>query len=287
MTASASEPVIRSAANPRYRALRQLLADARARRAGRRTVLEGQHLVAAWLARGGTVIDWAVGEAAPGEAALGEAAMNLPGAARLAPPMVLSRRLLEQTSDLPSAAPVLAIIEAPAPALPAAFDRDLVILDRIQDPSNVGAIIRTVAAAGHPTVVTTTGTAGCWSPKSLRAGMGGQFALAIYESIDWPSLRPRLRIPLAATVVRGGTPLGASDLRPPLAWWFGNEGEGISAADAGRAALRLTIEHSDGVESLNVTAAAAVCLFEQRRQRATSWIPQSPAHRGSRARDRT
>jgi TrmH family RNA methyltransferase len=262
MPAGGPATVIRSATNPRYRALRQLLTDARARKAGRRTVLEGQNLVSAWIARGGGVIDWAVGEAA-----VAELDSILPGAERLAPPMVLSRRLIEQLSDLPSAAPVLAIIEPPAPVLPAAFVRDLVILDRIQDPGNVGAIIRTVAAAGHPTVVTMQGTAGCWSPKSLRSGMGGQFALTIHEAVDWPSVRGRLRIPLVATVVRGGTPLAASDLRPPLAWWFGNEGEGIDAAAAAQAALRVTIEHSEGVESLNVTAAAAVCLFEQRRQR--------------------
>ncbi len=270
------DDIVRSAANPRYRALLQLLTDARARRAGGRTVLEGDHLVGSWLARGGALVEWAVAE---GHAAAATALLQ--SLAPVPPPLVLADRLLERASDLKSAAPVLAVIETPRPALPETLDEDLLILDRIQDPANVGAILRTAAAAGIGRVVTTAGTAACWSPKALRAGMGGQFALAIHESVDWASLQQRLRVPIVATVVRGGREPGSVDLRPPLAWWFGNEGEGIDDGARQRARLAITIDQASAVESLNVTAAAAICLFEQRRQRRTGGtaaaaVPASP-----------
>lgn len=257
--------VVRSASNPRYRGLLRLLDDARARRAAGRTVLEGEHLVSAWLARGGAIVEWAVAESSAAQVQARVARWR--EAARHVPPVVLADRLFLRASDLKSPSPVLAVIEPPTPPLPATLDGDLVILDRVQDPTNVGALVRTAAAAGIPRVVTTTGTAACWSPKCLRAGMGGQFAVAVHEGIDWAVLADRLRVPVAATVVRGGTPLTEADLRPSLAWWFGNEGEGIAPEDARRAALAVTIDQDPAVESLNVTAAAAVCLFEQRRQR--------------------
>ena len=272
-----ADAVIHSTANPRYRELRRLLDDARARKAAGRCVLEGEHLVGAWRARGGAVVEWIVreSEAATLIAAIdpsdtreaGGAGQRRPDPPTWPRPLRVADRLLAAASSLPSPAPVLAIIETPQAPLPARFDDDLVILDRLQDPANVGAILRTVAAAGLRRVVTTPGTAACWSPKALRAGMGGQFALAIHEGIELADLLARLDVPLVATVVHDGQPLDAADLRPPLAWWFGNEGEGIGRSDSVRARLRLQIDQSEAVESLNVAAAAAVCLFEQRRQR--------------------
>lgn len=262
--------VIRSAANPRYRSLRALIDDARARRRSGQSVLEGEHLVRAWLERGGPVVEWVVAEssARPLMAAFPAFARFLASRATgLAPPRILADRLLAQASSLPSPPPVLAIIETPQAALPATLDGDLVILDRLQDPANVGAVLRTIAAAGLSRVITTPGTAACWSPKALRAGMGGQFALTLHEGVDFEQILARLTVPLVATVAHGGKALAEADLRPALAWWLGNEGEGIAVADGARASLQLRIDQSTAVESLNVAAAAAVCLFEQRRQR--------------------
>ena len=266
MTGSGADTagVIRSGANPRYRALRRLLDDARARRDTGRSVLEGEHLVGAWRARGGAVVEWIVRES---DAASLVAAIERSAAPAWPRPLRVADRLLAAASTLPSPAPVMAIIETPQSALPARLAGDLVVLDRLQDPANVGAILRTVAAAGIGRVVATPGTAGCWSPKALRAGMGGQFALDIHEGVPLEALLPRLGVPLVATVAHGGQPLDEADLRPPLAWWLGNEGEGIGPAESARAGLRLRIDQSPAVESLNVAAAAAVCLFEQRRQR--------------------
>ena len=142
------------------------------------------------------------------------------------------------------------------------------MLDRVQDPGNVGAILRTAAAAGVQTLLTTPGTAACWAPKVLRAGMGGHFVLDIVENVAPEALQALAAyLPLAGTVLQGGQSLYGTDLRSPLAWVFGNEGEGIAPALQERLGLRLTIPQEAGVESLNVAASAAVCLFEQRRQR--------------------
>lgn len=265
MSEGPSDAVIRSAANPRYRDLRRLIDDARVRRTSGRTVLEGEHLVAAWRGAGGPVVDWIVRESAA--AAMLASMTRVAGQADWPRPLIVADRLLAAASSLPSPAPVLAIIATPAPPLPARIASDVVILDRLQDPANVGAVLRTVAAAGLGRVVTTPGTSACWSPKGLRAGMGGQFALQIHEGIELATLLPRLDVPLAATVVHEGRSIDQVDLRPALAWWFGNEGEGIVESGDIRARLRLRIDQSPAVESLNVAAAAAICLFEQRRQR--------------------
>ena len=183
--------------------------------------------------------------------------------------LVLDDRLFDQLDIMPSPSPLLAVVETPRPAPPASGpDHDLVILDRIQDPGNVGTILRTAAAAGLRTVLTTAGTAACWAPKVLRAGMGGHFVLDIHENLPLDQLKARVgALPLAGAVLQDGQSLYATDLRRPLAWVFGNEGEGIDPALQAQLGCRLTIPQDPGVESLNVAASAAVCLFEQRRQR--------------------
>lgn len=186
--------------------------------------------------------------------------------------LVLDDRLFDQLDIMPSPSPMLAVVETPRPALLASGpDHDLVILDRIQDPGNVGTILRTAAAAGIRTVLTTAGTAACWAPKVLRAGMGGHFVLDIHENIPLDQLKAQVgALPLAGTVLQDGQSLYATDLRQPLAWVFGNEGEGIDPELQAQLGCRLTIPQDPGVESLNVAASAAVCLFEQRRQRLAS-----------------
>ena len=120
-------------------------------------------------------------------------------------------------------------------------------------------------------MLTTAGTAACWAPKVLRAGMGGHFVLDIHENIPLEQLNARVgALPLAGTVLQDGQSLYDTDLRRPLAWVFGNEGEGIDPALQAQLGCRLTIPQDPGVESLNVAASAAVCLFEQRRQRLAS-----------------
>jgi TrmH family RNA methyltransferase len=133
-----------------------------------------------------------------------------------------------------------------------------VYLEGVQDPGNVGAIIRSAAAFGVGTVVLDRQCADPWSAKVLRAGQGGHFAVALRQTDD---LLAALSGRLICTVVEGGTPLRKANLSGRLAWAFGAEGAGLSAAVRAKAAERVTIPMASG-ESLNVAAAAAICLYE-------------------------
>jgi len=128
----------------------------------------------------------------------------------------------------------------------------------VQDPGNVGAIIRSAAAFGVGTVVLDRQCADPWSPKVLRAGQGGHFAIALRQTDD---LVAAISGRLICTVVQGGTPLPKANLSGRIAWAFGSEGAGLSAAVLAKAAERVTIPMAGG-ESLNVAAAAAICLYE-------------------------
>ena len=144
-----------------------------------------------------------------------------------------------------------------------------VFLDGIQDAGNVGAILRSAAAFGVDTAILGPGCADPWSPKVLRAAMGGHFALRLVEAHDLCAALDEFRGRLACAVPRGGAAPASLDLSGPLGWIFGAEGQGVSTAAAARAGLRVTIPLARGTESLNVAAAAAALLYERARQLST------------------
>ena len=141
-----------------------------------------------------------------------------------------------------------------------------VLLEAIQDPGNLGAMLRTAAAAGVDAVYLSKGCAEVWSPKALRAGMGAQFALALHEHADLTLIARELKS-LIATSLDAQQSLYDLDLSGPVAFVFGNEGAGLSPALLDTATHQVKIPMPGKVESLNVAAAAAVCLFECVRQR--------------------
>jgi TrmH family RNA methyltransferase len=278
-----SAPVVTSAANSRFKRIRSLIHSARERRREGASVLEGIHLVDTWLGgpEGGhrPVLELALAQ----RGLQSEEVAGIIARAAIEP-LVVQDRLFDSLATMPSPAPVLAVVKTPEPVLPPSLEQDTVVLDRIQDPGNVGAILRSVAAAGISRVITTPQTAWCWSPKVLRAAMGGHFSLSIHESQPWSGLAPLIRIPVAGAVAHGGTSLYQSSLDAPCVWVFGNEGEGLTEEIERGLDWRLTIPQAGSVESLNVAAAAAVCLFEQRRQRLywrSSGSPGSPGSPGS------
>jgi TrmH family RNA methyltransferase len=140
------------------------------------------------------------------------------------------------------------------------------VLDRLQDAGNVGTILRTAAAFGFTQCLALKGTAALWSGKVLRAGMGAHFALNLVELAGDAQL-DALRVPLIATSSHAQRALQEVDLPWPCAWVMGHEGQGVSSALEARCSLTLRIAQPGGEESLNVAAAAAVCLYESTRQR--------------------
>jgi TrmH family RNA methyltransferase len=140
------------------------------------------------------------------------------------------------------------------------------MLEDLQDPGNLGSILRTAAAAGVRQVFLSRHSVHCWSPRVLRAGMGAHFALAIYEQAELPALIGRFPGTVVATDARARRSLYELDLTGPVAFLFGNEGAGLSPVLARAAHVTAAIPIARGVESLNVAAAAAVALFERVRQ---------------------
>ena len=262
MTLPFDMPAIKSITsrdNPLLLRLRKLHRDPAAYRKLGTVWIEGEHLCAAFLQRGGVPLQAVVSESAWAQPALHAMA----GAA--ASVAVLPDALMAGLSALESPAPlgfVVAWQGAPAiaPLAPS------VVLDRVQDAGNVGTILRSAAAFGFTQIVAIKGTAALWSPKVLRAGMGAHFALHLIEGVDEAALAA-LELPLLATSSHAERALHDTVLPWPCAWLLGHEGQGVSQALLQRCSTTLRIAQPGGEESLNVAAAAAVCCYESVRQR--------------------
>lgn len=248
--------VLRSRDNARVRRWASLVRDATVRKRERRAMAEGPHLVAAALERGRRV------EAL----VLSESGLSRPEIARLVDtagmaPVMLADRLFSATFDVDTPQGVAAEISTD-PAAGAPRNGDVVFLEAVQDPGNVGAIIRSAAAFGAASVVVDGKCADPWSPKALRGGMGGHFGLEIRQC---RGLEEELRSfpgKVIAAVSAGGESLDRAQLDGPIGWLFGSEGAGLSPALAALAGQRVTIPIAAASESLNVAAAAAICLYE-------------------------
>ncbi len=243
--------LIRSRDNALLKDLRRLAQDNGAYRKQGRVWIEGDHLCRAALARG-----WQ-----PSLAVFSESFWPLaPAALAQAAPknIVIEDGLMAGISGLESAAPVAFVLEWSGAQ---AVDADLpsVVLDRVQDAGNVGSILRSAGAFGFAQVLAIKGTAALWSPKVLRAGMGAHFGLRLVEGLDADALAA-LRVPLVVTSSHQGEWLHQARLPWPCAWVMGHEGQGVDPALAARAAHAVRIAQPGGEESLNVAAAAAICL---------------------------
>ena len=147
------------------------------------------------------------------------------------------------------------------------------LLEGIQDPGNLGSLLRSAVAAGLKQAFLSKGCVFAWSPKVLRAGQGAHFFLDLHESAPLTAIAERFPGTVVATDPRAGASLFDADLSGRIAWIFGAEGGGVSPALAACAGLRLRIPMAGPAESLNVAAAAAICLFEQVRQTKSSPSP--------------
>jgi TrmH family RNA methyltransferase len=254
--------LISSREHPLFKQLKQLVQTNGQYHRGQAVCIEGVHLAQAWL-QTQRLPDYCITT----ESALADAEIVQIVAA--IPPqrcVLLSDALFRHLSQLTQGISIFFLITPPQWTFPEQLNQDCVILDRIQDPGNVGSILRSSAAAGIQWVFCLTGTAAVWSAKTLRAGMGAQFQLNIVERVELDTLLSQLAVPIMATMVNGTQNIYQTDLTQPLAWAFGNEGSGLTQALSERA-QGVAIPQSRQIESLNVAAAAAICLFETLRQR--------------------
>lgn len=247
---------IASRDNPRFKTWRQLVGDNTAYRKLGQVWLEGEHLCSAALARGVRLQSWVLSES--GWAQRSAALTTLEGEV-----WVLPDALFASLSELPSPGGVAGLLSLQDQPLLQAQAHTLV-LDRVQDAGNVGSMLRSAAAMGVTQVLALKGTAALWSPKVVRAGMGAHFALNLVEGLDVEGLAP-LQAPLVVTLPHQGPwlhELSASRALPyPCAWVLGHEGQGVQPALVKRSALSVRIAQPGGEESLNVAAAAAICLY--------------------------
>lgn len=253
---------ISSAHNDALKTLERLLGKPAERRRSGQLVLEGLHLVDAYLRAGHTLDSLYLREDALAHPEV-VALLGRVGAA--CDCATVSTQLLGKVSELTTPPEVVAVARIPQPM--AVTDPSCILLDDVQDPGNLGTLLRTAAAANVRSVFLSRGCADVWAGKTLRAGMGAQFALAIHERADLPAVLSAFDGRRLVTHLSGSVPLWQLDLRGPCAFVFGNEGAGVSDAVLAEAGDRVRIPMPGEAESLNVAAAAAVCLFERVRQR--------------------
>lgn len=260
--------VIRSRDNPLVKELRRLVQDGAAYRKAGRVWVEGEHLCEAAVLRGYKA-EVAVISEENQHLALTEYAQSA------IKTVVIAQSVMQSLSALESASGVGLVLSLPAAASVESELRS-VVLDRLQDPGNAGSILRSAAAFGFAQVIALKGSVALWSPKVLRAGMGAHFSLRIVEGAAIESLRS-LQTPLAVTSSHRGhflhelartEPLSKAQLAPQclrgtiadFSWIFGHEGQGVSAELEALAQTHVRIAQPGGQESLNVAAAAAICL---------------------------
>jgi TrmH family RNA methyltransferase len=253
---------ITSRDNALYKRLKALAASTHQQKKGGQALLEGFHLASAYLDIAGQPETCVVTEGALRH----DEAQAIVAGIDPERVVVLPDALFGQLSNVVHGVGMLLVVRKLEPALPERVQTSCVVLDGVQDAGNVGSILRSAAAAGVKQVFCAPGTAYAWSSKVLRSGMGAHFLLDVHEDVQADTLIERLAVPAAITDSHGPQALYDCDLSGPIAWVFGNEGAGVSTAWRAAVAHRLTIPQPGGMESLNVAAAAAICLFEQCRQ---------------------
>lgn len=268
--------LIQSRDNPFFKKLVKLAGSARQRGKENLTLLDGAHLLAAYLDAGLMPRHILLNAAALRDAEITALLGRLNGV----PVTQLDDRLFAELSELKTPTGILALIAMPQPGVTVVQSRFALLLEDIRDPGNLGSILRSAAAAGCDAVFLSGGCADAWSPRVLRAAMGGHFALRIYEQQNLADVanafcaQPSGGSPanrtagiLLATVLQATHSLYGCDLRGTVAFLIGNEGAGLSGDLLSLATQTITIPMPGKAESLNAAAAAAICLFEAVRQR--------------------
>jgi TrmH family RNA methyltransferase len=248
--------LISSRDNTIYKKLHRLADDARECRKQGRTLIDGPHLVAAYREQLGLPETLLLSESGTGR----EEIQRLVEAHADTEILVLKDALFKTLSGVDSPVGVAAVILIPQEPL-AFAGGSCVLLEGVQDAGNVGSIMRSSAAAGVHDIFLGIGCAGAWTPRVLRAAQGAHFRLRIREAFDLEQLLRAYKGKSLTTVVSGGMSLYEAPLSGDIAWLFGNEGRGVSSALSSLTSQTVTIPMAAESESLNVAAAAAICLF--------------------------
>lgn len=251
---------ITSRENPLLKSARKLVASSKERKKAGKTLLDGIHLVTAYYQAGGVPEALMVSTSAQDDP-------EIRGFLRTVPSdnfIILGDELFRDISTVDAPTGIVALIHIPQPA--EGKTDCCVLLEDVQDPGNLGSILRSAAAAGIGRIYLSSGCADAWSPKVLRAGMGAHFHLSIHENSDLVTVARNFPGQVVATTLGAEKTLFSLDLIGPTAFVIGNEGAGVSEDLLAAADSRVMIPMPGTAESLNAAAAAAICFFERVRQ---------------------
>lgn len=247
--------------NPKIKHLRGLIEQNNYRKKQGQTVLEGTHLCLAWLHENKKINSIFTTEHALSHPDYESILAKYTGAV-----FVIGESLYKDLSTLGTSLACLAIVDVPSSSQALDFKADTLILENVQDPGNVGTLLRSAAAAGIEQIICTKGSASLWSPRVLRAGMGAHFSLHTFENIELEDILVQFQIPVYVTSSHHAESLYSKNLRKACVWILGNEGQGVSDY-ALQHAEAISIPQPGGQESLNVAIAGSICFFEMVRQR--------------------
>lgn len=267
---------IASRDNPHFKALKKLALSARERRSKRHVLLDGLHLVETCQRFCGSAEEVLVSDSGLQRV---EIADYLADPAVAMTVTCMSDRLFADLALVDTPSGIMAVVSPPLPTRAPEASADSVLLDGVQDPGNVGSIFRSAAAAGFRQVLLSPDCAQTWSPKTLRSAMGAHFQLDIHEACDLAGFLQTFAGQTVATLPDAAIELFDISLSGPVAWVFGSEGLGVRPAVLAATRLGLAIPMPGASDSLNVAAAAAICLFETVRQRRTA-VPPDPGSGG-------
>jgi RNA methyltransferase, TrmH family len=255
---------ITSRDNPLFKHLKKLADSSRERRKAGQTLLDGAHLVMAYVEAFGLPELLIVAEGDCTEDAL--LVLERLSQAKLseAKKVMFPPAMFAELSPVARPTGILALVNIPQLAA-VELPQFCLLLEDIQDPGNLGGLLRSAAAAGVEQVWLSAGCADAWSPKTLRGGQGAHFIVPIAERADLVGVSKTFKGQTLAAAMRGES-LYAQDLTGPVAFIIGNEGAGLSAEMLAVASRVVHIPMPGKVESLNAAAASAVCLFERVRQ---------------------
>jgi TrmH family RNA methyltransferase len=253
---------ITSPHNPLLKRIRRLIDSPRERRKDRVAVLDGVHLLESYAARFGL-------KEATVLLAEGNTAQELKQVLQVYRPgrlVEVPDGIVNALSPLDTPTGVMAVVPIPAIKPASASAQFWIVLDGVQDPGNLGSILRTAAASGATRAVLSPACADPWGPKCLRGGMGAQFVLPVHDHADLSAALADFPGAIYAADGRGQRLLFDADLAGNAAVVLGAEGTGLSREILQYVHAVLRIPVSEGIESLNVAAAAAMICGERLRQ---------------------
>lgn len=250
---------ITSRDNVIFKQLKKIAENKRERVKTGQTLLDGVHLIEAYLDTFGEPSQLIIpeGKSTQEATALIQRLSDVNS-------IMMPTLMFAELTPVASSTGILALVEKPTIAMPEAVDFALV-LENIQDPGNLGSMLRTALGANVSAVYLSTGCTDAWSPKCLRGGQGAQFHIPIEEGVDVVSVLAAFNGSSYATTLHG-EPLYAQAFTSPTAFVIGNEGAGLSELAASAATHQVRIPMRSGLESLNAAAATAICLYERVRQ---------------------